>query len=216
MTSQREQLQALIAEIDVLLSKASPKLPWVAAQETAQQRQVLSKARECLQVLTETVALPGPLSELEPARSLQPVADQASASSVLQALLQEMQYLRSQMVQPLRSEIQTLQQERESLQQQVQQLERDRQQLQSSASLDYANLDQLFQALAERLEAQVKAQIEQSVQRLDTEISQTYLLSDPTTSAPELGSQLPPANTHPAASAAQADSAAVRRAGAQP
>lgn len=191
MTSQREQLQALIAEIDALLSKASPKLPWVAANETAEQRQVLGKAREYLQLLTETVALPGPLSELELASGPPPAAEQASASSVLQALLQEMQYLRSQMVQPLRSEIKTLQQERETLLQQVQQLERDRQQLQSNASLDYANLDQLFQALAERLEAQVKAQIDLSVQRLDTEISQTYLLSEPTISAPELGSQLP-------------------------
>ncbi|MBD2260124.1 hypothetical protein [Pseudanabaena sp. FACHB-2040] len=197
MTSQREQLQGLIAEIEVMLGKASPKLPWVVSNETAQQRRVLEKVYEYLQTLEHSSGLTtgeltadGELRVGEVAEGSESL--EASAGTVLQALLQEMQYLRSQMVQPLRSEISDLQQERQALLEEVRQIELTRQQMQLPApALDQANLDQLFQALAERLEGQMRYQIEQSVQRLDAEVTNTQLLSEAAQPAPDLGEQLP-------------------------
>ncbi|HEY9737273.1 MAG TPA: hypothetical protein V6D06_13355, partial [Trichocoleus sp.] len=196
MTSQREQLQALIAEIDAMLSKASPKLPWVASNETAQQRSLLEKARTYLQTLQQSVDLPGD-GGVDPAAiavsdlSSLEASSEASASSVLQTLLQELQYLRGQMLQPLRAEIGALQQEREALLREVRQLELTRQQMQTPAALDQSSVDQLFQVLAERLEGQLRSQIEQSVQRLDAERLDIRLLSESATAPPELGNPLP-------------------------
>jgi hypothetical protein len=184
VTSQREKLQGLIAEIEAMLAKASPKLPWVVSTETAQQRKVLEKVYDYLQSLQqsgETLTGAGDLNLSDDA--------EASAGAVLHALLQEMQYLRSQLVQPLRSEIASLQQERQALLQEVRQLE-SRQQP-AAPALDQANLDQLFQALSERLERQLRQQIEQGVQRLDAEIVDTQLLSAAAAPTPELGEQLP-------------------------
>ncbi|MBD0269388.1 MAG: hypothetical protein ICV77_13985, partial [Cyanobacteria bacterium Co-bin8] len=197
MTSQREQLQGLIAEIEVMLGKASPKLPWVVSNETAQQRRVLEKVYEYLQTLEHSSGLTtGELTadgELRVGEAAEgPESLEASAGTVLQALLQEMQYLRSQMVQPLRSEISDLQQERQALLEEVRQIELTRQQMQLPApAFDQANLDQLFQALAERLEGQMRYQIEQSVQRLDAEVTNTQLLSEAAQPTPGLGEQLP-------------------------
>ncbi|MBD0337608.1 MAG: hypothetical protein ICV62_19135, partial [Cyanobacteria bacterium Co-bin13] len=194
MTSQREQLQGLIAEIEAMLGKASPKLPWVVSNETAQQRKVLEKVYDYLQTLQQSG---GALTDWQPSATGAPAADseasaEASAGTVLQALLQEMQYLRSQMVQPLRSEISALQQERQALLEEVRQIELSRQQLQLPApALDQANLDRLFQALAERLEGQLQYQIEQSVQRLNGEVANTQLLSEAALPIPELAEQLP-------------------------
>ncbi|HEY9763069.1 MAG TPA: hypothetical protein V6D07_11130 [Trichocoleus sp.] len=201
MTSQRDQLQALIAEIDAMLGKASPKLPWVVSNETAQQRRVLEKTREYLQSLQQETSVSGgrvldsatwPLTNLgEPALGATE-SPEASASTVLQALLQEMQHLRSQLVQPLRSEISTLQQEREHLLREVRQLEQERQALQPSPALAQAStVEELFQALASRLESQLMGQIDRSVQRINAEVIDAYRLTEAAVSAPEEDLELP-------------------------
>ena len=48
MTSQKDQIQALITDIDGVLQKTTPRLPWVVSGEMTQQRQVLERVRNYL------------------------------------------------------------------------------------------------------------------------------------------------------------------------
>lgn len=197
MTAQRDQLQALIAEIDSLLEKASPKLPWVMSNEAAQQRQMLEKTRAFLQSLQQQAPVPGGWGPVDPATGevipgvdvgAGGAADMASASQVLQALLQEMQYLRSQTLQPLRAEIEGLQQQRTALLQEVRQLEVERLQLQQSIQtqgLNPTQVNEIFHQLAGRLEQQMQATLEAGIRRLDAEISDTHMLAGALEPAPE-------------------------------
>ena len=127
MTVQRQQLEALIAEIDATLGEAAPKLPWVMSSATQQQRQLLAKARACL---AQMQADPQGMDSLPAgAAGLPGDATSQAASQVLNALLQEMQYLRGQTLQiltPLQNEVSALRQQRETLLLEVQQLQQQR------------------------------------------------------------------------------------------
>ena len=98
MTAQKEQIQTLIAEIDSVLQRTTPRLPWVMSGEVAQQRQVLERVRNYLVALQQNggnqVGLPwlGDISAL----SDQP---EQSSQQLMQALLQEMGYLRANLTQ---------------------------------------------------------------------------------------------------------------------
>ena len=60
MTSQSGQLQALITEIEALLTKAAPKLPWVMSGEANEQRRVMEQVLVYLQAMQATgVQSPG-------------------------------------------------------------------------------------------------------------------------------------------------------------
>jgi hypothetical protein len=133
VTSQQGQLQALITEIEALLGRAAPKLPWMGSGEVSEQRRVMGQALDYLKELQSTpgdagwglVASQG--AAIAPHAATETAAGAAADSQqVLQALLQEMQYLRAQMVQPLTSEVIALQQQRETLKNEVRQLEQER------------------------------------------------------------------------------------------
>ena len=57
MALQREQIDTLLAEIDGVLSKANPRLPWVMSSEVTQQRQTLERIRHYLKGLQSESAL---------------------------------------------------------------------------------------------------------------------------------------------------------------
>ncbi|NJL36429.1 MAG: hypothetical protein HC899_06420 [Leptolyngbyaceae cyanobacterium SM1_4_3] len=144
MTPQKAQIQALINDIDGVLGKASPRLPWVMSGDATQQRQVLEQTRNYLVSLQQQVSA----SEFEPNspgsdliaygssmpsglnREPQPGQGAAveSAQQVLQAVLEEMNYLRANVMQPLRSDLDEMNQRRDSLIQELKQLEAERQQ----------------------------------------------------------------------------------------
>jgi hypothetical protein len=148
VTSQKAQIQALISEIDEVLNKTSPRLPWVMSSDAVQQRQVLEQTRAyltSLQQQTEAASASVAIvhSDSVPPTIETPVAQPPVAQTpiaqtnnnsaevaqqVLQAVLQEMNYLRSNMLQPLRADVETLQQQREALTQEIRQLEAQRQQ----------------------------------------------------------------------------------------
>ena len=193
MTTQREQLQALIAEIDAMLSKASTKLPWVMSNETAAQRHVLEKTRQYLLQLQQTQDIPGGWGPLNPQTGelipLAPDADRASeeASAVLQQFLAEMRQLQQQMVMPLQVEIGRLQQQRNALMDEVRQLEQQRplatqgggsqdSSAQGSDEFSRAQLNDLVEILSKRLESQLSQQIQTSFQRLNAELEDIHLL----------------------------------------
>lgn len=171
MTSQQAQLQALITEIEALLGKAVPRLPWTMPGEASEQRRVMSQALDYLKELQTTGTLApswGSVADMEaaPPLDLSDADDTAEVNSqrVLKALLQEMQYLRAQMVQPLTQEVMSLQQQREVLKNEVRQLEQARLQMAEAAASPQLNpawvnavVEQLRSSLLEQLTPQLKA-----------------------------------------------------------
>lgn len=184
MTVQRQQLEALIAEIDATLGEAAPKLPWVMSSATQQQRQLLAKARACL---AQMQADPQGMDSLPAgAAGLPGDATSQAASQVLNALLQEMQYLRGQTLQiltPLQNEVSALRQQRETLLLEVQQLQQQRlEAAQGNPLLSPGLWERTLADLTQHLDAHLAGQVEQAVRRLETSVSNNYLLSQ---SAPD-------------------------------
>lgn len=149
MTSQKDQIQTLIAEIDKVLQKPSTRLPWVMSGETAQQRRVLERVRSYLVSLQQRMAADEQFSQARTKSNLStydiqyqptqatdyaraPIAPIASsqdeaARQILQAVVQEMDHLRTSLTQPLQADLEALRQQRESLVQEIRQLEAQRQ-----------------------------------------------------------------------------------------
>ncbi|ESA33084.1 hypothetical protein N836_23765 [Leptolyngbya sp. Heron Island J] len=162
MTSQKDQIQRLIAEIEATLAKPASRLPLGLSGETERQRQLLGKLFSYLQSLEELFDSPGGWGPINPETgefaSSQPVGSdmEASASQVLQGLLSEMKYLRENSLRPMRQELETLQQKRDSLQAEINVLEAQHgfEPLQSEQQIN-AFLETLMQRLQEQLSAQM-------------------------------------------------------------
>lgn len=161
MTPEATQIQTLIDEIDVVLSKANPRLPWVMSNEAAQQRRVLEQTRSYLTTLKEQQA-----TAQSSSLATQPVAAaEESAQQVLQSLLQEMGYLRTNMLQPLRSDIERLNQQREALTQEIRQLEEQRQQALPPAHQQQM-VEEFMRLLMNRVQETLSGQVTQAVANL--------------------------------------------------
>jgi hypothetical protein len=65
VTSENSQLQALIQQIDEVLDKTNPRLPWVTSSDAIQQRQVLEQTRSYLRSLQQEAAKPDAPDETE-------------------------------------------------------------------------------------------------------------------------------------------------------
>ncbi|NJL48347.1 MAG: hypothetical protein HC929_13795 [Leptolyngbyaceae cyanobacterium SM2_5_2] len=184
MTLQQE-LEALIAEIDATLEETAPRLPWVMASSAQQQRQLLTKARACL---VQLQAAPNPsfsgTTSAGPGGATLPYDPTASAASqVLNALLQEMQYLRGQTLQiltPLQNEVAMLRQQRETLLREVQQLQQQRLAIEPSAGgplLSPGHWEDTLRQLTSHLDAHLTSQIEQAIRQIESSAANTYLLA---------------------------------------
>jgi len=174
VTSQTDQIQALINEIDAVLSKASPRLPWVMSGETVQQRQVLEQTRTGLVSLQQQLESGNAASLSQYAQEQMPAAE--SAQQVLQAVLQEMSYLRTNVMQPLRTAVDLLREQRESLQQEIRQLEAQRQQY----ALPQSNpqvMNDFLQALMARLQETIAGQVSQMVGSLEVQAQRERALT---------------------------------------
>ncbi|MEM9001923.1 MAG: hypothetical protein AAGE59_00205 [Cyanobacteria bacterium P01_F01_bin.86] len=199
MTSHQAQLQVLITEIESLLGQGTPRLPWAVTGEPSQQRRLLERALASLKAFHESgVSVPLDSQELVDAetRSLAETNvgavtnSEAASQQMLQALLQEMQYLRTQAIQPLSEEVTTLQQRREQLQEEIRQLESGRSQLAESGNASPANpvwvndvVDQLRSSLLEQLTPELKA--------LQTQINDAPTLYGASEDPREIAAKLP-------------------------
>ncbi|HEY9642551.1 MAG TPA: hypothetical protein V6C57_18845 [Coleofasciculaceae cyanobacterium] len=167
--AQNDQVQALIQEIDEVLSKTSPRLPWVMSNDAMRQRQVLEQARTCL----STLQVPGSADETTSSSagssagllpSGQPAAE--SAQQVLQSVLQEMTYLRVNMLQPMRSDVELLRQQREALAQEIRQLEAQRQQYALPQQPNPQLLMEFLQSAMGQMQENLRGQVTQMVATL--------------------------------------------------
>ncbi len=179
MTSPQAQLQKLLAEIEATLAKASPRLPWVMAGETGEQRRLLQEVRDCLVALQNQ----GPLAFSGGGGS------EMASQQILQALLQEMQYLRTQTIQPLRAEVNALQQQRELLLREVQQLEATRQESQAPALGSGTAPPAWVDQVVERLQAGLTRQLRPYLQSLSSGEGALGQLADEEADLPQLQPQ---------------------------
>ena len=121
MNVQKGQIQALITEIDEVLSQPSLRLPWVVFGETVtRSRQVLERVRRYLVFLQEHTDEQALGVTLE---AHQPSISPGTREPLWQAIRREMIYLRSNLTQPLQDEIDRLRTEQRNLIQEIQQLE---------------------------------------------------------------------------------------------
>jgi hypothetical protein len=187
VTSQKDQIQALIAEIDSVLQKTNSRLPWVMSGEIAQQRQVLERVRNYLVVLQQQLPLDGlrqaeayasPVGyppEFYPSGASVPGMPAIEAQKMMQTILQEMSYLRASVMQPMQADLESLRQRRELLTQELSHLEAERHnqalaQLPSNQSPTPQQFtDELVQVLMSRLQESLSQQIGQALGNLRTQ-----------------------------------------------
>ncbi|MEM9162355.1 MAG: hypothetical protein AAGC54_04715 [Cyanobacteria bacterium P01_F01_bin.4] len=170
-------------KIESVLLKSSSRLPWSRSSEDAQQRQALEKVQAYLGSLKTLFDAPGGWGPVDPQTGQvvsQPSSAIASpeeaASSVLQALLLEMQYLKDNSLRPLRLELDTLKQEREALQSEIKSLESNRLQIQGTTSLDENQLNAFLEQLMERLQRNLTQQLSQTISQIEANQADDLLL----------------------------------------
>lgn len=192
MSLHREQIHTLLAEIDGVLNKASPRLPWVMSSEVNQQRQTLENLRRYLVTLDQKMGAvspeqsnssnpseaywgaQAPLTHLEISSTVTaelienattPQMALNLSQQMIQQFAQDIGQLRSSLLHPLHTELGRLQQQRDTLLQEIRQLERQRQQhslVQQRASQEQVMQD-FLQGLMERLQERLSQQISQMV-----------------------------------------------------
>jgi hypothetical protein len=181
VTSQKVQIQSLIQEIDEVLSKTTPRLPWVMSSDAMQQRQVLEETRQYLASLQQqmgtaengtmpgasiAVVAPGDVASGLGANPLVANPMEESAQQVLQAVVQEMNYLRSNMLQPMRSDVDLLRQQRDALIQEIRQLEAQRQQYALPGQQNQQLLMEFLQSAFRQMQENLSMQVTQMVANL--------------------------------------------------
>jgi len=187
VTSQRDQLQALINRIDDLLNRADSR-SGMGLPDGGAERQVLAQTREYLGRLAQQMAVGQSLPQPDNGYSALAAQEQSwqapapqmaeTAQQVLQAIVQEMSFLRTNMMQPLREEVVQLQQERHLLTTEIQRLQQERQQLAESPQLNQQKMIQEFlQTLMGRLQEQLAGQVARAIANLEAQAAQAYPLA---------------------------------------
>ena len=191
MNSQTAQIQAIISEIDEVLSKPSPRLPWVASVATTQQRQVLARVRDFLASLEQELATPAPLSIPAIAGNSADFNQQFVSQQIVQTVATEMKELRASLTGAFHSDIQALRQEQQALLTEIKQLEARRQYHQSLAqqqSHQQKVIGEFLQALMNRLESHLTTNVTENFANLETRVLNSVLLA--ATSGSELSTQV--------------------------
>ena len=80
MTSQKDKIQSLIADIEQVLDTQRPKKPWVRASDMEPQRQTLAKAQAYLRSLQESFDAPAGWGPVDPATGQLIAPDAADAT----------------------------------------------------------------------------------------------------------------------------------------
>jgi hypothetical protein len=153
VTSQKDQIQVFINEIDGALQKNVSRRPWVASGQVAQQRQLLQRVRSYLV-----------MQQRHPANQTTP-SSEATVQQVMQSVVQEMNELRSGLLRPLQSEVATLTQQRNALIREIRKLEAHRQSYQTERLSTSSSVEQI---------QTVQDQTEQALTRLDTTLKVVF------------------------------------------
>jgi len=219
LNSQKYKIQALIAEIDEVLSKPAPRLPWTGSMDTVHQRQLLERVRAYLVSSDSNLtAGSGPASpNVRPQPVPVPKVPQAAprpsaAEQIMLAVTGEISHLRSSLTEPLQEDIEALRMEQQALIQEIKQLEAQRQQQQSLAQ-QQANQQQIIseflQVLTARLQETLTSNFSQILSSLENQLLQSsaapYSLGSAQSEQPALEVTLNPQTSgeHPRMTPAQ-------------
>jgi len=177
VTFQKDQVQALIADIDAALQKTTPRLPWVMSGEVTQQRQILERLRNFLVSLQTDLAVESSRGLDQRSHLLahdiyyQPpsgypaaaTAEDLNAQDLLRLVTQEIGHLRTSLMHPLQADIDQLRQQRDALQQEIYQLEGQRQQYPALPAAHQQQLvTEFMQVLMKRLQDTLPAYLAQA------------------------------------------------------
>jgi len=195
LNSQKYKIQALIAEIDEVLSKPAPRLPWTGSLDTVHQRQLLERVRAYLvssdSKLTAAKAPARPNVPPQPVpvpKVPLPAPRPSAAEQIMLAVTGEISHLRSSLTGPLQEDIEALRQEQQALIQEIKQLEAKRQQQQSLAQ-QQANQQQIIaeflQVLTARLEETLTSDFSQILSSLENQLLQSSAAPYSLGSAPD-------------------------------
>lgn len=176
MTSQKD-IQSLIADLDSILPKPGSRLPWSKPSEVTTQRQVLERVRNYLvsqqhNFVADHYKSPTPTTPIQ-AEVVQ---------QIVQAVTQEMDVLRSDLMQPLQAEIDALRQQRESLIKEIQQLERTKQQMDSITQLHTVQqqiVAEFSQGLISRCTESLTQQLAEVIANLEAQLLSTESTTGP-------------------------------------
>ena len=175
MTSQKDQIQTLISEIEASLANPLPSLPLGLSSTAEQQRQLLHKLSAYLRSLEQLLDAPGGWGPVDPSTgNLVPAAAEASpqtadsAAQVLQGLLLEMQHLRENALKPMRTEVEALRQQRESLQAEINVLEAQQSVPASELEVE-ATINRFLETLMQRLQGQLTDKLAQTLATVEPE-----------------------------------------------
>lgn len=185
VSSNRDRLQTLIADIDSILRKMNSRLAWWSSGET---RRVLERVRSYLdsqlqqesgaQAQSGSAIRAGAIARHPEPRSLSSPSDrpdtpEAAAQAVWQGLVQDMMALRATSIQPLQAEIRQLQQERLSLSEEIRQLEQRRRHYSTLAGQQTQQqqaIAEFLQALMGPLQDSLNRQVSQTLEHLETQL----------------------------------------------
>jgi hypothetical protein len=179
---QKDQIQALIAEIDDVLSQPNLRLPWVVFGETVtRSRQVLERVRKYLVFLQQQVDEGALLSPMETNQPLSP----GMREPLWQAIRREMIYLRSHLTQPLQDEVDRLRTEQRNLVQEIQQLEARKAQtlaqIQPSPSYQQQLSREFLQEFMTRLQDSLIHNVTETLNHIETRFLDSVLLTESST-----------------------------------
>ena len=181
MTSQKD-IQSLIADIDSILPRADVRLPWSKPGDVAKERRVLERVRSYLVSQQQNFTVAGKQST-SPNSAPAEVAQQMA-----QAVTQEINALRAELVQPLLADVDALRNEREFLVREIRQLEGVKQQLDSFPQQKIVQqqvISELSQELLSRCTESLTQQLGQIIANLEARRMSTESITgviNPTTS----------------------------------
>ena len=167
MTSHKD-IQSLIDDIDGILPKAGSRLPWSKPSDVTRERRVLERVRSYLVSQQQTFATSSERSLVAITPAQAEVAQQ-----IVQAVTQEMDVLRADLMQPLQADLEALRQQRESLVQEIRQLERARWEIDSQSQQKNAQqqfISEFSQELISRCTASLTQQLAQLLGDLDARL----------------------------------------------
>jgi len=150
----QKDIQSLIADIDSILPKAGPRLPWSKPLDIGEFRRILERVRSFL------IALQNP-----PLEALEPRTLSAEAQQIVQEVTQEINLLRAELKEPLQAELADLRQQRDALVKEIQQLESARQPMDSSSQLSRVQ-QQIVSDFSQRLISHCAESLKQQLREL--------------------------------------------------
>ena len=203
MTAHKDQIQALIAEIDRVLLKPSPRLSWATTEDVERQRQVVERVRSYLGTLHQRIALETHeekvgieenLSLLDEASTFasapqahakihppDEASQQQAAREIFQAIESEVDSLRINLIQSLHTDLEALYQRRDSLVEEIKQLEVKYQKYSESQKPTNQQqiIDNFLQGLMEQLQESLGEQLARSLSSFETQLLNAEADSNP-------------------------------------